>query len=89
MEIDEEKGKYTVQPGQILEYIEKLNKVDTENIKPLSHIQEVINVFREDKIFPFLKKEDIPKNAPEVLGLYFRVPKVISDGFIPGKGEIK
>jgi len=89
MEIDEEKGKYTVQPGQILEYIKKLNKVDTENIKPLAHIQGVINVFREDKNFPSLKKENIPKNTPEVQGLYFRLPKVISDGLIPGKGEIK
>lgn len=86
---DKEKEKYTVQLGQILEYMKKLNDVDTENIKPLSHVQEVTNVFREDKNFPSLKKEDALKNAPEVKSSYFCVPKVISDGPTPGKVTTK
>ena len=78
-----------MQLGQILEYMKKLNDVDTENVKPLPHVQEVTNVFREDKNFPSPKKEDVLKNAPEVQGLYFRVPKVISDGPTLGKDTTK
>lgn len=35
--------------NQILNYMEKLNELDTENVKPLSHPEEkILNVFRED-----------------------------------------
>jgi len=33
---NEEKGKYTVQPGQILGYVKNLNKVNIEKIRPVS-----------------------------------------------------
>lgn len=76
---DEEKKKYSLQLSDILKYVEQLNEIDTENIPPLSHVQEITNVFRQDRVFPSLKAEEVFKNAPEVYGPYYQVPKVIAD----------
>jgi aspartyl-tRNA(Asn)/glutamyl-tRNA(Gln) amidotransferase subunit C len=75
---EEEKEKYTVQLNVILEYMEQLNTVDTENVEPLSHPLELVNVVRKDEVKPSLSAEDALKNAPEKSGNYFKVPKVIS-----------
>ena len=49
----EELESFTHQLNQILEYVEKLNELDTENVEPLSHPIEGNNIFREDKFFVY------------------------------------
>jgi len=73
-----EKLKMTKQLNIILEYMEKLNEVDTTNLEPLSHPFKIINVFREDKCGNTLPVEKALQNAPDRWGNYFKVPKVIS-----------
>ncbi|HED06283.1 MAG TPA: Asp-tRNA(Asn)/Glu-tRNA(Gln) amidotransferase subunit GatC [Ignavibacteria bacterium] len=68
---------FTKQLNQILEYIEKLNELNTENIEPLSHPSEGSNVFREDIVKESIKREDALRNAPDKDEEYFKVPKVI------------
>lgn len=63
--------------NQILEYMEMLNELNTENIEPLSHPVEVVNVFREDKVSESIQREDALKNAPEATEEFIKVPKVI------------
>ena len=46
----EEKKMYSKQLGDILNYINKLNELDTSDIKPTSHVVSISNVFREDEI---------------------------------------
>jgi aspartyl-tRNA(Asn)/glutamyl-tRNA(Gln) amidotransferase subunit C len=75
----EELETFTRQFNQILEYMEKLNELDTTNVEPLSHVIELENAFREDTVHPSHPKEDVLKNAPEEDGKYFKVPKVIGD----------
>ena len=60
-EIDE----LTIQMGAILEYVEKINELDTENVKPLAHSLAVSNVFREDVISESLGTEKTLANAPQ------------------------
>jgi len=74
---DEEMVKYTEDLNKILEYVDKLNELDTENIEPLSHPIEGSNVFREDSLRISVSTEDALKNAPESTHKYFKVPKVI------------
>ena len=74
---DEEKRKLTVQLIRILEYMEKLNELDTSNVEPLSHVVERTNVFREDVTKPSAPVEDVLKNAPARTEKFFKVPKVI------------
>jgi aspartyl-tRNA(Asn)/glutamyl-tRNA(Gln) amidotransferase subunit C len=74
---DEEKEKLTHQLNQILDYIEKLNELDTTTVEPLSHVIDLKNVFREDKARPSIPPEEALKNAPAKTEKFFRVPKVI------------
>jgi aspartyl-tRNA(Asn)/glutamyl-tRNA(Gln) amidotransferase subunit C len=72
-----ELDSYTDQLNEILNYMEKLNELDTESIEPLSHPVEGNNVFREDKAIPSISTEEALKNAPKKDEQFFRVPKII------------
>ncbi|CUU05224.1 aspartyl/glutamyl-tRNA(Asn/Gln) amidotransferase subunit C [Candidatus Thermokryptus mobilis] len=74
---EEEKEKFTEQFNKILEYIDKLNELDTENVEPLYHVIDLKNVFREDEVKPSYPREEILKNAPSRTEFFFKVPKVI------------
>lgn len=74
---ENELEEYTLQLNKILEYVEKLNELDTKNVKPLSHPIEGENVFRQDIVQPSVDKEDVLKNAPSKNDEFFKVPKVI------------
>jgi aspartyl-tRNA(Asn)/glutamyl-tRNA(Gln) amidotransferase subunit C len=74
---DDEKEKFTHQLNDILQYIEKLNELDTSKVEPLSHVIELSNVFREDVVKPSISAEEALKNAPAKIDTFFKVPKVI------------
>jgi aspartyl-tRNA(Asn)/glutamyl-tRNA(Gln) amidotransferase subunit C len=74
---DDEKQKFTHQLNDILQYIEKLNELDTSNVEPLSHVIELNNVFRDDVVKPSIAAEEALKNAPAKVDTFFKVPKVI------------
>lgn len=63
--------------SSILDYVDKLNEIDTNDVEPLSHPITVENVFREDKIEKSISREDALKNAPDATEEFFKVPKVI------------
>ncbi|MFH0732733.1 MAG: Asp-tRNA(Asn)/Glu-tRNA(Gln) amidotransferase subunit GatC [Candidatus Omnitrophota bacterium] len=63
--------------NSILEYIEKLNELDTSKVEPLSHALDMFNVLRDDNVKKSLSVEDALKNAPSVKNGFFEVPKVI------------
>lgn len=74
---DGEKEAYTQQMSDILQYMEKLNELDTSDVEPLSHVMEVTNAFRGDEPKESLPQEEALKNAPKSDGEFFVVPKVI------------
>lgn len=74
---DEEMEKFTSQLNTILHYMEKLNTLDTSNVEPLSHVNELTNVMREDDVKPSLPREEVLANAPSRDEKFFKVPKVI------------
>jgi len=74
---DQEKEVFIHQLSDILSYIEKLNELNTEDIKPMAHSINTTNVFREDKLEPPISREDALNNAPSSTGVFFKVPKVI------------
>ncbi len=75
---EEELENFTHQLNDILTYIEKLNELDTENVEPLSHPVENINVFRDDVVKPSIERELALKNSPDKTDEFFVVPKVIN-----------
>lgn len=72
-----EKETFVHQLSDILSYIEKLNRLNTETVKPMSCAIDVTNIFREDIVEPSISLEDTQLNAPALKGVFFKVPKVI------------
>lgn len=73
----EEEATFTEQMNAILQYAEKLNELDTENVKPTTHVLQVSNVMREDVVKESLTQEDALLNAPEDEDGQFKVPAVL------------
>jgi len=63
--------------NSIFEFIEKLNKLDTKNIEPLTSVAETTLKFRNDEVKSKNIREQIFKNSPQDNEDYFVVPKVI------------
>lgn len=74
---EEEKDRIAHQLDAILDYVEKLNELDTENIEPLVHVAERHNVFREDAVGESLPTQEALNNAPEQSEGFFKVPRII------------
>lgn len=76
---DAEVEEFTGQLGAILEYVEKMNELDTAAVEPLAHCLPIHNVFRQDEIRESLGTEQTLANAPERDGSFFKVPKILDD----------
>ena len=63
--------------GRMLDYIDKLNELDTSGVEPMSHVFPVSNVFREDVVTNGNDKANILKNAPDQKQGMFKVPKTV------------
>lgn len=76
---EDEKQRYTGQLEAILEYIDKLNQLDTTHVPLTTHVLPLANVWREDEADPrhLGTSEDLLKNAPESEGSFFKVKKII------------
>ena len=72
---------YRKQIDEILEYIDKLNELDTANVEPMAQVltddQTADATLREDVVIPCDGAARILKQAPDPEPPYFRVPKVI------------
>ena len=74
---DDEVATFTGQMADILAYVEKLNELDTDGIVPTSHAVPMENAFRDDVVQPSIGADAALANAPDRVGDFFRVPKVI------------
>lgn len=63
--------------GRMLDYIDKLNELDTSGVEPMSHVFPVSNVFREDVVTNGDDRADMLRNAPEQKDGAFKVPKTV------------
>jgi aspartyl-tRNA(Asn)/glutamyl-tRNA(Gln) amidotransferase subunit C len=74
---DTELDAMTGQMNQVLDYVDTLNRLDTEGIIPTAHAVPVENAFREDIVRPSIGHDKALKNAPDATEDCFRVPKII------------
>lgn len=73
----EEKEQAKKDMGNLFDYIDKLNELDTDGIEPMSHIFPMKNVFREDIVENQENREAILANAPKKKNGSFQVPKTV------------
>jgi aspartyl-tRNA(Asn)/glutamyl-tRNA(Gln) amidotransferase subunit C len=76
---EKEMEEFTVQLSAILDYMEKMNELDTANVEPLAHCLPISNVFRDDSIKASLGTEKTLANAPQRDGEFFKVPKILDE----------
>ena len=76
---DTEVDEFSSQLSAIIEYVEKMNKLDTDNVEPLAHCLPLSNCFREDVVKESLGTEKTLANAPQRDGEFFKVPKILDD----------
>lgn len=69
--------KFQVQLSAIIEFVGKLNEVDTKDVEPTSQVTGLENVFREDEIKLSLTQKEALKNAPRKYNGYFLVKAVL------------
>ena len=74
---EKEKEDIKIDLEKMIGFIEQLQKVDTDNVEPLIHISDAVNVLRADEIKGSVVVEEALKNAPNKDDLFFSVPKVI------------
>ena len=78
LEFDETKEQEMLTDlNKILNWVDKLSELDTENIEPLIHMTEEVNVMREDVAQNTVTHEEALRNAPKKDSDYIRVPKVL------------
>ena len=74
---EEEKEEAKKDMGRMLDYIDKLNELDTTGVEPMSHVFPVNNVFREDVVTNGDDRDEILANAPAKKDGAFMVPKTV------------
>ena len=74
---DEEVQHFTEQLTRILDYIGKLNELETDDVQPTSHIHPLQNITKPDVVKTSLPRDAVLTNAPEAEEGYFGVPRVI------------
>jgi len=74
---DDEVSRFQNQLSQILDYFQRLQEVDTENVPPTAHTLAMHNVMRDDEPHPSIDKEEVLANAPQREGDHFRVRAIL------------
>ncbi len=78
LRVDEDKIAETEEEfNKILNWVEQLNEVDTDNVEPLVSVNQTNLEWRQDEVNDGEKAEEVLKNAPMSEFGYFVVPKVV------------
>ena len=70
--------KFSKEMSSILDYVEKLKEVNTDNVEPTSQVTGLKDVLREDKVGQEKNQSDILDNAPANKDDYIKVKNVFA-----------
>ena len=73
----EELKKRTQDMNNILNYMDTLNEIDTENVEELYNVNDIKNSLREDNYEASLDKKDVLANSPSSNSDYVEVPLTV------------
>ena len=73
----EEEQRLTGELNRILQYMDKLNELDTEGVEPTSHVLPMANAFRQDEVDASSSVAEILAAAPQLQESHFKVPRII------------
>ena len=72
-----EEERLAEQLDRILQYMEKLNQLDTREVEPFAHAVDPVNALREDTVTNQPNAEALLANAPAKEKTFFQVPKIL------------
>ncbi|NET10874.1 MAG: Asp-tRNA(Asn)/Glu-tRNA(Gln) amidotransferase subunit GatC [Merismopedia sp. SIO2A8] len=75
---EDEEQQFTTQLSDILDYVEQLKELDTDDVEPTARAIDVSNIVRTDSLETWEDKESILNCAPEREGEFFKVPKIMN-----------
>jgi aspartyl/glutamyl-tRNA(Asn/Gln) amidotransferase C subunit len=70
-------GDFVDEFNEVLEFVETINNIDTENVEPTYYLLPLQNVWRSDEAHQPLAPEDVFRDTPERDGSYFKVPRIL------------
>jgi len=76
---DAEVEEFAGQLSAILDYVARMNELNTEGVELLAHCLPISNVFRDDIAKESLGTEKTLANAPQRDGAFFKVPKILEE----------
>ena len=74
---DDEVSLFARQLAAVLDYVDQINELNTDDVPATAHALPLVNVFREDSVDPSYKPADALSNAPDSHDGFFKVPKVL------------
>lgn len=75
---DDEVLLYQKELSSILQYVEKLNDVDVQQLEPTYQVTGLVNVTRSDSVLDYgIKQEDLLKNVPKKENSLIKVKRMI------------
>ncbi len=74
---DAEIEEYAKQLSEILEHVNRLQKINTDNVEPMSYAIDIKNVYRQDINEISVDRQKVLDAAPSVEKNCFKVPKII------------
>jgi aspartyl-tRNA(Asn)/glutamyl-tRNA(Gln) amidotransferase subunit C len=77
---EEEKEKFAEQLSSILDYFEQLKELNTDNVEPMSHVFDLHDITREDKVIDCKVKSKVLAEAPELEKKQVKVKAVFDQG---------
>lgn len=76
---EEDVDRFSHQLSDVLDYFERLQEVDTENVPPTSHTLALHNIMREDEPQAPLGADEILANAPDTKDGRIRVRAILEE----------
>ena len=74
---NEAKEEIAKDMNRMLDFVDKLNELNTDNVEPLIYISKETNVMRDDVVRHDITQKEALRNAPKKDSDYFKVPKVV------------
>ena len=74
---DKEVEMYKKDLNEILQHFSDIQKIDLDNVEPLTNVLDQVNVVRDDEPLPPLDRDEVLDNAPDNDGIHFQVPEIM------------
>ncbi len=74
---DDEVGFYVSEMNKMINHFNIISKVDTSEVEPMTHVNDIKNITDQDKEKESLNGLDVIKKSPDTFGRFIKIPKIL------------